>query len=291
MSKQPLVNTIGRGSRARTDFSSSLSLTIRARRLAAANAWIEREMEEISRLQRLLQPADDPGLAGVDIAFCSHFFQYAGGDYFDLPRLTHLVPEDRRVADADHWGVIIADVSGHGPSAAVEAAMLDAISRTYAGPVSDGPESVVDYINRHLFTRRPRAAYVTAFLANYDPQKRVFSYANAGHPPPFLLPTGGALEDLPVPADIPLRIERDYRWQRMERRMDPGDTLVLFTDGVTECRSPDGRELGRAGLRSLLVGAAGSAEDIAETIKAGISDHRGDRAPDDDQTIIVIRFR
>ncbi|MDX1572335.1 MAG: PP2C family protein-serine/threonine phosphatase [Xanthomonadales bacterium] len=270
--------------------ATSLLRALDARRLAQANAWIDREMDEIARLQRLLQPDEDLELGGVDIAFCSHFYQYAGGDYFDIPRLTHLIPEDQRAADADFWGVMIADVAGHGPSAAVEAAMLDAISRTYAGPVADGPECVVEYINRHMFTRRPRASYVTAFLGDYRPTDRILSYANAGHLPPLIGTPEDGFQDLPVPGDIPLRIERDYRWKRAERHMEPGDVLILFTDGVTECRSPDGKELGREGFRELANAAHGDAGQIAEHLKAGISRHRAGRPPKDDQTIIVIRF-
>ena len=271
--------------------ATNLLRSLDAQRLQRANAWIEREMDEIARLQRLLQPEARIELDGVEVAFASHIYHYAGGDYFDVPRLTHLVPVSERVTGADHFGAIIADVSGHGPSAAVEAAMLDAIMRTYPGPVAAGPHAVAAYLNRNLFTRRPRAAFITAFICNWFPATRELHHASCGHPPPIVLRPDGECFELPVERGIPLRIEQDYQWQSERQRMEPGEVLVMYTDGVTESRPLGGPELGREGLLKL-VRRAGSTEPqtILATIEAGIDEHLSGRPRQDDQTIIVIRF-
>ncbi len=271
--------------------ATNLLRALDAERLAKADEWIEREMDEIARLQALLQPDPDVTIGGVDIAFSSEIYHYAGGDYFDLPILTHLVPESDRVQGRDYWGVMIADVSGHGPSAAVEAAMMDAITRTYAGPVG-APGEFIAYLNRHLFTRRPRAAFVTAFVANFDARERSLRFVNCGHPVPLYRWASGEIGSLPVETGIPLRIMREASWPVTERRMAAGDMLLLFTDGVTETRAPGGEQLGRSGLEDLLatVPAGATAAEALDHVRAGVLAHQDGRAPQDDETLIVIRF-
>lgn len=271
--------------------ATNLLRALDARRLEHANAWIEREMEEIAKLQQLLRPDPDVSIEGVDVAYSSHIYQYAGGDYLDIPRLSHLVPAEQRCPHADHWGAIIADVSGHGPSAAVEAAMLDAILRTYPEPVDAGPASVMGYVNKHLFTRKPRATFVSAFICNYNPEPRRLRYACAGHPPPLVRHADGSVEVLDVPADIPLRVERDYGWAEGERIMARGETLLMYTDGVTEARDAGDQELGMDGVAKLLEKAEGDAAAVLATMQAGLQAHRGGREPRDDETLIAIQFR
>lgn len=268
--------------------ATNLLRALDARRLERANAWIDRELEEIARLQRLLQPDEAISLAGVDVRFSSKIYRYAGGDYFDVPRLTHLFDDDQRHPHYDHFGAVIADVSGHGPSAAVEAAMLDSVMRTYKEPVEAGPETVAGYLNRYMFTRRPRAAFISAFLCNYNPVTRTLSYVNCGHPPPFLLRSSGDCEPLDVPPDIPLCVVRDFEWTRYERVMEPGEALIMYTDGVTETRR-SGQELGVEGLHQL-IRPAETAAGILNGIQDGIRRFLNGKTATDDQTLIVIRW-
>ena len=175
-----------------------------------------------------------------------------------------------------------------GGPAAVEAAMLDSVMRTYSEPVDAGPETVAGYLNRYMFTRRPRAAFISAFLCNYNPNTRILSYVNCGHPPPFLLQASGECAPLDVPPDIPLCVVHDYAWTRYERVMQPGDTLILYTDGVTETRR-NGQELGVQGLRALIQ-PTGTAAGILDGIHDGIRKFLNGKTATDDQTLIVIRW-
>ncbi len=261
-------------------------------RLKNANAWIDGEVKEIAKLQRLLQPALPIELNGIDVAVHAETYHYAGGDYFDVPRLTHLVPENQRVDGVDHWGAIIADVSGHGPSAAVEAAMLDAVMRTYrAPPEGAGPEGVAGYLNQYLFTRRPRSSFVTAFLCNYWPDSKTLRYINAGHPPPLLWPADhSSCSDLEVAPDIPLRVLRDYEWTRRERCMDTDDVLVLYTDGLIETRNAQNQEFGRTRLRQVVAAGSRDPQSIIDRVLHELQQHAQGKAVQDDQTLVVIRI-
>ncbi len=270
--------------------ATSLLRAMDACRLDRANAWIHRELDEINRLQRLLLPESLDGIQGIEVAVHAEIFQYAGGDYYDVPVLTHLVPEDCLVEDRDHWGAIVADVSGHGPSAAVETAMLDAIMRTYPGPVDAGPANVLGYLNRYLFTKRPRAAFVTAFVCNYWPNRNQLIYSNAGHPPALMRKNGQSeWHSLDQAHGIPLRVDQHAQWEDCSLKFDHGDTLLIFSDGIVEVRNSEGEMWGVEGLLDALNTAPTEACAIKETVLdalAAFSDHR---EISDDQTMVVIR--
>jgi sigma-B regulation protein RsbU (phosphoserine phosphatase) len=263
-----------------------------SRQLADANAWIDRELREIAALQNLLRPDNVSHIKGVDIAVCAQPFKYAGGDYYEIARLSTLFPAAEAPADSDAFAIIIADVSGHGAAAAVEAAMLDAILRTYAGSTTRGLAYLVGYLNRYMFTRKPRPAFATAFVSYYDPRDRGLRHVCAGHPPPILRRRGSpACEDLEVADGIPLLVLRDYQWAMAETRMEPGDILVLYTDGVTECRSPQDVQFGRARLREAINAAEPTAAGVMTRIRDHLNAHAQGLAIEDDQTILVVAFQ
>ena len=131
--------------------------------LIRAEGWIKGELQQIARLQELLRPDHLDTIAGAEFAIFTQAFRLAGGDYYDVSKLTNRAPDDRRPEAGDVFSLGIADVSGHGPAAAVEAAMLDAILRTFPGSreVMDNPGShtVATYLNRYMFTRQATAKF------------------------------------------------------------------------------------------------------------------------------------
>jgi|GEM_PF-1348311 len=271
--------------------ATSLLRSLDTIRLQQANTWIQRELDEIAHLQKLLQPDALDCIEGTDVAASSISYHYAGGDYFDVPVLTHLMGESKRVPGRDSWGAIIADVSGHGPSAAVEAAMLDAVMRTYPGPVDLGPASVMAYLNRNMFTRKPRAAFISAFVCNFDPSNNLLRFVSGGHPPALIKTKLDPIcTELPVDHGIPIRVDPDYQWKDCQRQMAQGDILVLYTDGVFESRNPQGQELGLEGLKQLVSDINGNAEEMLLQLRQGIDQFTGQAAIADDQTILVFKF-
>ncbi|MGR8918929.1 MAG: PP2C family protein-serine/threonine phosphatase [Gammaproteobacteria bacterium] len=257
-------------------------------RLVEAQSWIEGELAKLSEMQNLLRPTGLDELVGLDVAIESRPHRYAGGDYYDLARLAG--PDDE-----PRYSIALADVSGHGPAAAAEAAMIDTIMRTYSTSEArherPGPASVMTYVNRHMFSRKPRPSFATALLALWLPAARRLRYASAGHLPPLLRPgRGGPARALETGEDIPLNILRDYVWQEHEIGLGPGDVLVLYTDGITEALSPDGKQFGFERVRAAVDAAEPRAAAVLEAVSGAVRAHTGGRPNDDDQTVVVVGF-
>ncbi len=260
-----------------------------SRALREANRWITQELDSIAHLQRLLLPQDTSGIRGADVGVHFAACDRVGGDYYDLTCLSRLVDPDYPQDQPDIWGLIVADVSGHGAAAAVEVAMFDAILRTYRGSASAGSAGVFNYANQHLFTRMVRGSYLTAAILNYDPRSQTLMYANAGHPPPLLrLPGDGGIVELRQNLGIPLGVERDERWQNSTLRVPLGALVLAYTDGVIEARSPRGEHFGLKRLKHILRTTPSPAQAVVDAIQRAVREHEAGEGMRDDQTIIAI---
>lgn len=184
--------------------------------------------------------------------------------------------------------MILADAAGHGASAAVEVAMLDAIPRTYPGP-SQGSAAVLHYANRHLFTRRLRGTFITAFAASFDPRSGTLTYAVAGHNPPLLWRSAGAIEPLAGQAGPPLLVEREQVWQESRTPLSAGDILVLYTDGIPEAVNARGAHFGLQRLRRAVTGARRAPASVVSAVEMAVDDFRDGTPPRDDQTLVVLQ--
>jgi sigma-B regulation protein RsbU (phosphoserine phosphatase) len=258
--------------------------------LEEARRVIRHDLEQIAEIQRKLLPPADHSLPGITLAASYIPFVSAGGDYYDVMPLAPATGNAQQSQIWPRWGAIIADVSGHGPAAAVEAAMLDAILRTYPN-LSDSPAAVLNYANRHFFSRLIRGNFITAFAANYDPQTRLLTYTNAGHNPPFLRHAGESprLELLDSSAGIPLGVYRDHSCDTVQVAMGTDDLLVLYTDGVTEARNAGGEMFGTERLQQTIAACAPEPRLVVATLERALELHRQGTTPTDDQTLLVIR--
>jgi sigma-B regulation protein RsbU (phosphoserine phosphatase) len=128
-------------------------------------------IEGLADVQRLLLP-DNPVIGGLDYAVHWQPAETAAGDYYDLMSLAEHAPADFHYDGADIWALMLADVSGHGAAAAMEAVQFDAILRTYQGDEESGPAGALTYANRYFFSRRQRQHFLTAFALLYRPDLR-----------------------------------------------------------------------------------------------------------------------
>jgi sigma-B regulation protein RsbU (phosphoserine phosphatase) len=254
---------------------STLNLVLR-RELAAAYDALDREVKIVGEIQRSLLPRTLPVIPGVRLAAHYQTSRRAGGDYYDVFAL----PDGR-------WGLIIADVSGHGTPAAVMMAVTHAIAHSYPGPAMP-PASVLAHLNSKLAAHytADNGTFVTAFYAVIDPARGEMVYARAGHNPPRLH-SGGTLRALDAVGALPLGIDPGQVFEEARLDLRPGDHLLLYTDGVTEAAGPGGDLFGEARLDGLLRQGHGSSEAAVAAIVAALAAHSGPRPPEDDQTLLA----
>ncbi|MCC6675935.1 MAG: PP2C family protein-serine/threonine phosphatase [Phycisphaerales bacterium] len=263
--------------------TKNLVLTGQLRR---ANEALDRELKSVAEIQRALLPQAAPEIPTLEVAAHYQTSTVAGGDYYDFFRL----------ADG-RWGVLIADVSGHGAPAAVLMAIVHAIAHLMPGdPVP--PDHVMAYVNRELVHRYtgPLGSFVTAFYGVYDEKTRRLSYACAGHPAPLIRLAGrcgpGSVMMLDTAcAGIPLGIDPNAGYGRQEHQLTPGDVMMLFTDGIPEAFGPGGEMYGLERLTRVLEACHPGVDAARDAVVADVAEFCGDRAISDDRTMVIAEVR
>jgi serine phosphatase RsbU (regulator of sigma subunit) len=162
--------------------------------------------------------------------------RHVGGDYYDFLDLGR-----------ERIGLVIGDISGKGIAAALLMANLQANFRSQCAIALDEPLRLLCSVNQLFCDNTADAAFATLFFAEYDDVSRRLRYANCGHLPPLLLHSDDSLERLPATATI-VGAFKDWNCSLAECQLSPGDTLVLYTDGITESFNPAGEEFGEKRL-------------------------------------------
>jgi sigma-B regulation protein RsbU (phosphoserine phosphatase) len=257
-----------------------------AEQLRCADAEIRREVDQIAALQRAMLPDGLPRVPGLALAASYKTFGRAGGDYYDVfPAAgAHAPPRSD-----GRWSVLIADASGHGPAAAVLVAMLSGILHAFPGEPRS-PVEMIEFLNRHLSARRLNGAFVTAIFGLYDPADATLTYATAGHNPPLLRHANGA-DSITLHEEIggiPLGIDAQVGSNEGAICLEPGDTLLLYTDGVIDERGPDHRPFGLDGLIRVVRESSGEPGGLVATLNDRLTAHQGPTRPEDDQTLLAL---
>jgi len=261
-----------------------------ARKLAMANDQIQREFDAIARIQKSLLPRELPHIPGAKLAASYRTFDRAGGDLYDIARLSDGMENWHDDTD-QRWAILIGDVSGHGPAAAVVMAMCHSIQHAF--PMRPkGPAEMLRHLNRHLCATRIEQSFVTAFLGFYDAATRRLTYARAGHNPPILkdFPHHGPPIRLDAVGELPLGIFPDVAYHETTITLHPGQTLILYTDGITDAKRPDGELFGIDGIERSLIACTGAPDCAIRHINEALAAHQADVRPRDDQTIIAMQF-
>jgi phosphoserine phosphatase RsbU/P len=237
---------------------------------------LERELASAGEMQRRLLPSALPSGMGATFAAYYRTSLYAGGDYYDVFAL----PDGQ-------FGVIVADVSGHGAQSAIVMSMIRAAVHAFPGFACD-PAEMLRYLNRHFEFLWESPMFATALSALIDPRERTVTVACAGHPHPLLL-RGGRVSVLPVDATMPILMMELLKVPDVSNPLQSGDRILFYTDGVTE-RHDAGDDM--YDLPRLVEAFERSASlPPAEQIQAVVADvdaFAADREPDDDQTLLLI---
>jgi sigma-B regulation protein RsbU (phosphoserine phosphatase) len=247
------------------------------RRTTAEKERYVRELEIAKEIQDTFLPESPPDLAGTGIAAVTIPAMEIGGDFYDfIP-----VGEGR-------WGIVMADVSGKG----ISAALFMALSRTHlhvGGMTNADPTAAVRQANRWIYDDGRSSMFVTVFYGVLDPAGMQFSYVNAGHNPPVLVRQEG-VQDLTGSRGIALGVVPDVSIAATAQDLRHGDLLVLYTDGVTEAFNDKNEAFGEERLRDFLQkNRAGPAGEILEDLVAEIRRFTGTADQSDDITLVVVK--
>jgi len=239
---------------------------------------VDRELKVVADIQRSLLPTKLPEIPSMDLACHYQTSTRAGGDYYDFFEL----PDGK-------WGILIADVSGHGTPAAVIMAVTHSIAHMLTEPPLP-PSRLMNFVNEHLTRRYTNGSgtFVTAFYGIYDPADRTLTYASAGHPPARVLHCD-AIRTLDGHRSLPLGIDACEEYVDNVHQLEVGDTIILYTDGITEVRNPEGAMFGEDRLDRAAI-CRGSAGRMLESILSEIDQFRAGRALGDDRTLLIARI-
>lgn len=239
-------------------------------------AQLEADLRGIGDLQRALLPGMLPALDGYEMAVRYEPCDHAGGDYYDF-----------RHFPSGQLGIVLADVSGHGARAAVVMAMLRTAMGAYR--ILDRPaETVVEDINALMIDVLSEGMFVTALFVALNPKTGTLRVLNSGHCYPLIRRASGVVEEIEG-GGPPLGILPELSFEDVRARLDPGDALVLYTDGITEAFSPAMELFGVDRLRAALGDCGGNAEEILWDVLEAVDDHAAGRPRADDQCLLVVR--
>jgi serine phosphatase RsbU (regulator of sigma subunit)/pSer/pThr/pTyr-binding forkhead associated (FHA) protein len=242
-----------------------------------AEKLMELELSQASEIQQTLLPTEAPKYDNYDLAGYNLPCRTVGGDYYDF------VPyKDGRLA------LVVGDVSGKGLPAALLMSSLQARVQMLR-ETNPEPGVAVTTLNRSLAERCPLGKFITFFYALLDPRTGTLRYSNAGHNYPLLLRAGGKVEQL-AGSGMVMGLFPSVYYEVRETKLEPGDLLALYSDGVTEATTARGAEFGEEGLARFL---SEQKSESCSQIVSSLADHvrrwRGSSSFTDDFTIVLVR--
>ena len=254
------------------------ALGIKNEELYAVNQRVHEELNLARSVQLAILPQQFPNEPTWSAHACMHPARELGGDFYDCFAL----PDGRH-------GVLVADVSGKG----VGAAFFMAVSRTVlldSALSVRAPAQVLALANELLCARNPMDLFVTACYGLFDPHDGSFEFASAGHPPPLVRRHSGVVETLPTTKDMALGVLKDMQYNEHITRLQPGDTLLMYTDGVTEAFSPQEIAYGEERLLSWFAASSsdGSAAQLVDHLVRDVARFVDGAEASDDLTCLIL---
>jgi len=203
-----------------------------------------------------------------------------GGDLYDFFLL-----------DDDHLFFSIGDVSGKGVPAALFMAASKMLMKGTAH-LELTPAEILERVNRELCWENDSAMFVTVFCGIFCIKTGELRYSNAGHNPPVLLHASGQADWLPLPEGFMLGPFEDSRYETRSIVLTPGDTLILYTDGVTEAMNSEKEVYSDDKLLEMVMQSGNAAaEGLVREIVQSVRDYAGDEPQSDDITMLALKYR
>ena len=251
--------------------------------VTAAKERIESELKIARTIQQSFLPKHFPTAEGGNLFEVSAFLEPAkevGGDFYDFFWV-----------DPEHLCLAVGDVSGKGVPSALYMAVTKTLLKGLTRPDRD-PAEILNRVNQELCRDNEATMFVTVFLGIIAIRTGVFTYSNAGHLPPVLIRAGREPEWLPLPKGFLLGGLESARYLSQWMTLQPGDRLVLYTDGVTEAMNRESKLYSGDRLLEAVRGAAGrSNEDLLRGLKDSLKEFTQDTPQSDDITVLGITFK
>ena len=262
---------------ARTE--THLSLRRLQKQLRDANRKMEQELTLAGKVQSSFLPGDLSAPTGWQMAAALKPARQTSGDFYDLVSL----PDGR-------LGLVVADVVDKGVGAALFMTLTWILIRSYAMEYPEEPQRVLRAVNERILAEIDTGQFVTVFYGILDPATGALAYCNAGHPPPYLY---SAHRGNPVRAlnrtGMALGVTDSETWEQATAQIDPGDTLVLYSDGVTDAENVEGACFGHERLKTRAGAYPGSlAGDVLDALLAAVQAFAGEAVQPDDVTLMVV---
>lgn len=247
----------------------------------AAYAAVDHELQIVADIQRSLLPRSMPKVPTLDFAVNYQTSRRAGGDYYDFFE----VPGGK-------LGIFLADASGHGTPATVMMAITHSIAHSFPGPPQP-PGAMLAYLNAELSSRytAENDSFVTAFYGIYDPATHELSFALAGHNPPRWRRSDGTIQPLGENAGLPLGVHAGEEYPEMKQTLSVGDTILFYTDGITEASNYEHAQFGVAGLDKVLHRPLKTSAEILIALKDALEEFTGGQTAEDDRTVLSVRVK
>lgn len=239
---------------------------------------LENELNLALEIQKNLLPKELPDLKRFDLSGISIPSRQVGGDYYDIIKLS-----ENRIL------IAIADVSGKGMPASLLMANIQAALRVLA-PLSLDLKDMVKRLNNIVFVNTSAEKFVTFFCGELDIDTGALKYVNAGHNPPYVYRNDNTIEELTIGGMILGFLDEEASYHEGETKIYPGDSIIMFTDGVTEAMDKDHNEFEERRLKTFLpsIQNYGSEQFLIELVKT-IKDFTGDNPQYDDLTAIALK--
>lgn len=266
-----------------TGIAYQTAMAIETNQLQAAateRKRLERELEVAKNIQVSFLPDRNPSVPDWDVAAYYRAARMVGGDFYDYIPL----PEGR-------WGLVVADVADKGMPAALYMALCRTLLRAVARN-RDNPARTLLRVNRLLLEDTRSDLFVTLWYGIWDPETGTVFYSSAGHNPPFVVHQDGTTSQPLKLKGIALGVLTEITLNTAQVTLAPGDTLVMYTDGVTEAQDAPGNQFGVNGLEAATGSVAtASAQNIIDTVTAALDAHTGAEPQFDDLTLVVVQHR
>ncbi len=238
---------------------------------------MEEELNLARNMQQALLPSELPQMEAFDIAALNIPSRQVGGDYFDVVSISE-----------NRYGIAIADVSGKGAGAALLMANLQASLHALASVDVTIPDMVAR-INNLIHQNTALDKFITFFYGELNTRDKTFTFCNAGHNPPYRISESGKVDEL-MTGGIILGMMPNMSFETETIILEPGDRVVMFTDGITEAMDPAEEEFGEERVQELVSSQPDvSAQSILESIVAEVETFSSGAPQADDITMVIVK--